>query len=142
MDLNFSEKFIVFGLRTFSEFLQGFNYHIHSVTYLERDGDHIQFKSNLKRQEIIIAFSLRGDALYLDLVFNRNPVLFKQMHFALSDVIEHFVKPRDGLSLELTEDNILDRMELCLSVIKKNLVPVLKGNEWIDEILERVKQDK
>lgn len=133
MELNFNEKFILLGFRNFYSFFTSNEYINKGVSYNVREGVFINFVSYDKKRDICIAY-VKDNNSNFHIGFSRHIFLNKWKSFSLLDIFKSFPE-YSNISLEITYDNMQEKMELCFEFIKKHLMPIIRGDIWIDELL-------
>jgi len=141
MELKINESFLIAGLRTFYTFLSINNFRIIELSYNDKNGDYVEFKPyDNKNIGIVLSMGHSGISYTLDLSFFKTSRFFSlpKQAILISDVIKQFPGYKD-FKTEITKENVLERMEQYRKFIERHLMPVVKGEKWIDDILKDLK---
>ncbi len=133
MELEFFEKLLITALRKFDKFFNAYNYSISGITYGDRDGDSIDYRSNNSGKEIHIVFTWTGEGISMDLVFYKKKTFFQKQFFNINN--SYYLFPElENLKKEITEENYNIVIESYFQFINKYFIPVVRGDKWIDDI--------
>jgi len=136
MELQFFEKILITALRKFDEFLHDYNYSIVALSYGDRDGDFIRYKSNNKNLEIHIVFTWVKDGISLDIIFYKCNLFSFKKWFNLNDAINIFPGLKSNEKI-ISEENYLSVIEYYFEVMKKYFLPIVQGEKWIDDFKKK-----
>jgi len=136
MELQHFEKILLAALRKFDGFLHDYNYSIVGMSYGDRDGDFIRYKSNNKNLEIHIVFTWVEEGISLDIIFYKNSLFHQKKNFNLHDAYSIFPELKSNEKI-ISEENYLSVIEYYFEVMKKYFVSVVKGEKWIDDFKKR-----
>ena len=160
MELKFTDKLLICVLRTFNSMLNDNDYKISSIVYNERDGDSIIYEGYNKRSrnfKIEICYGLG----YLNIIISKPKNIIeslKEFLIILSSVmgITHFRKKIISHNLGFKSFDVKDA-KLLFNIIDKEdhlnelnyeditlknknfiqefLIPIIKGEMWIDKLI-------
>ena len=144
MNLRFNEKFIVIGLRTFHKYLLIKKYLLNSISYNDRDGDVLIFRSGPRNvQEIHIYFYHKIDnGICLEININNSKWYSSKVQSIRISEIFKFFPEYENVDSTLNENNMESKLLEFRSFIDQYMLPILKGEIWIDELLAKVKTEK
>jgi len=136
MELHFFEKLIVTALRKFTKLLYNHNYSITGISYGDRDGDFIKYKSNDKGLEIHIVFTWVKNGISLDIIFYKKSILLLNKSFNLNGTTDIFPDIKH-IKKEISEENYISVIESYHECIEKYFLSIIEGKKWIDEIKKK-----
>lgn len=132
MDFKFNEVLLINALRTFHPFLSQNHYKLEYLGYNEPDGDSLSYKASRQNRAVNIGYVNGFDVLILRrqkwaILSDKRDVI------SLKTIKNRFPKYRD-LPTEFDVENSATVFEAYLRLIEDELLPVIKGEEWISPL--------
>lgn len=145
LKLEFSEQFLVFTLREFNSFLIKEGYFIKDVVFngIKDDGESIYYESHLNHKtglEIALRHSsLLSRRLYFTFSRPRKKILgmIGERESISVDIVTKEIGNMPDTSEPVTENNLLITLQAYKKFIQQHLLPVIKGEIWMDELLKK-----
>lgn len=170
MELDWNEKLLIVALRNFDDMFYHNAYMGPCVTYNDRDGDWITYKGYGKRNknyEIKIFYCNRNFEIIISkptnfliivlmiiLIIISFGIILKGSYF--NKIIKHFPQQRSFsvnevfkslqgdvfLEKELDDLNYAEVIQAYKNFIQTHLMPVIRGEMWIDELIKQKNKHK
>jgi hypothetical protein len=124
--LDDSEKFIIYSYRYFDGFFRDFGY----LNVIQNYGPYIviTYSSDSLKQDILITYDfLRSDKPYYQIeviLINKRGIINKEARIECIELIKGVIMPK----------TIEDTLALLKQCFCRNLLLVIKGQKWINEI--------
>ena len=147
LKLDLEEQFLIFTLREFNSILRKESYLIKGIVIngIKDEGDSIYFESFLKHKfgfEIALRLSsLFSKRIYITLSRPRGKLLglIGERELISLDSVVKEIDDLSDLPDTITENNLLMTLQGYKGFIQHHLMPVIKGEMWIDELINQKK---
>jgi len=128
MKLKLNEKFIILSLRYFHDFFSKYSYLISDMSYNDRSGDYIRFRSFNEKWNITVSITEKVDSLHFDIVFSQNPSLFSKGEIitSLSEQLEKHPEYSNITRID-SADKIEEVIKDCFDFTRDYLISFIRG---------------
>lgn len=136
-DLTNNEIIFIEIQRIFHDFFMRNLYFVRQYSYNDRDGDSLTFVNDRVKQEILFEWvnGLEISVIKKSLFQNNNKVSEKNI-IRLTKIKKYFNDFKD-LSENLPIHESLNILKKYSNFIQNELMPIIKGEMWIDELLKK-----
>ena len=139
MKLNLNEKIIIYILRKFDTFLSLNGFSIRAMSYMGPGEDYMIYESR-KNIEIYFDSTYADNKICFNIVIEKVSI-FRQMWekaFSLAEIIKEINNDQEIETNISNEEELKKLMDIYLHYMKEYLMPVIKGEMWIDKLMKKI----
>jgi hypothetical protein len=135
-DLSYNESIFIEIQRIFHQFFRSNLYFLRQYSYNDRDGDSLTYENDKIKRQIFFEWGFGFEiSIIKKSIFSSSTKLNENNVIRLTKIKNNF-REYIKLSDELQQGESFEILNNYYNFIKNELMPIIKGEMWIDELLK------